>query len=58
MVGLILFLNKPHYALGIYTPSEVLNGQKPNEKFTEIHKEAAIERRAINKLGCELACES
>lgn len=49
---------KPHYALGIYTPSEVLNGQKPNEKFTEIYKEGAIERRAINKLGCELACES
>jgi hypothetical protein len=47
---------KPHYALGIYTPSEVLSGQNPTQKFTEIYKEAAIKRREVNKLGCELAC--
>jgi hypothetical protein len=49
---------KPHYALGIYTPSEVLNGQNPKQKFTEIYKEAAITRREVNKLGCEVASSS
>jgi hypothetical protein len=48
---------KPHYALGIYTPSEVLNGKNPKQKFTEIFKEAAIERRKTNKLGCEEGCK-
>jgi hypothetical protein len=49
---------RKHYALGIYTPSEVLNGENPKQKFTEIFKEAAIERRKTNKLGCEAGCEA
>lgn len=47
---------KPHYALGIYTPSEVLNGKNPNQKFTQIFKEAAKKRREVNKLGCGTIC--
>ena len=49
---------KPHYALGIYTPFEILSGKKPNERFTELYKRAAIERRKMNKQGCKVACES
>lgn len=51
-------LEKPHYALGIYTPSEVFNGQIPKNNFTETFVKAAAERRKINKLGCDLSCES
>ncbi len=48
---------KPHYALGIYTPSEVYNGKNPKQKFTDIYKEAAKERREINRKGCEVSCK-
>ena len=47
---------KPHYALGIYTPSEVFNGQNPKEKFTDVYKESAIERRKVNQSGCDSDC--
>lgn len=47
---------KPHYALGIYSPSEVFNGQNPRHKFPDVYKEAAIERRKVNQLGCDSDC--
>lgn len=48
---------KPHYALGIYTPEEVLNGADPKAPLTEIFRKAAVQRRATNKKAqCELNC--
>ncbi len=49
---------KPHYALGIYTPAEVYNGAVKFEKFGKIYKEGAEERREANRnaTGCDIGC--
>ncbi|MEX1192579.1 MAG: DDE-type integrase/transposase/recombinase [Brumimicrobium sp.] len=48
---------KPHYALGIYTPSQVLNGSNSKQAHKSIYIEAAKERREINKKkGCGMDC--
>jgi len=40
---------KPHYALGIFTPSQVLNGANPKQSNKIIYLEAAKKRREINR---------
>ena len=48
---------KPHYALGIFTPSQVLNGANPKQSNKTIYLEAAKKRREINKKkSCGLNC--
>lgn len=48
---------KPHYALGIYTPAEVLAGADKHEKYNERMKEAGKVRRSFNKnANCSLKC--
>jgi hypothetical protein len=48
---------KPHYALGIYTPSEVLLGQNKLVNFREIFAQAAAQRRQRNRSSsCSLMC--
>lgn len=48
---------KPHYALGIYTPSQTLNGADPKKSHKSIYLEAAKERRVINKRNnCGMNC--
>lgn len=48
---------KPHYALGIYTPSQTLNGADPKKSHKSIYLEAAKERRAFNKKSnCGMNC--
>jgi transposase InsO family protein len=42
-------IEKPHYALGIHTPGEVLNGSNKHQKFSERMKQAAQDRRKFNK---------
>lgn len=50
-------LEKPHYALGIYTPAEILNGADKYQKFEQRKKQAAIDRRAFNQnANCVLKC--
>ena len=41
--------HKPHYALGIYTPAQVLKGSDKHQRFSERMKNAALERREANK---------
>ena len=49
---------KPHHALGIYTPFEVLNGEQKNQSFKESTIAAAQKRRAFNKNGnCKAKCK-
>jgi putative transposase len=49
---------KPHYALGIYSPSEVLNGADLSISHRASFLEAAIKRREINKnFNCPLKCD-
>lgn len=48
---------KPHYALGIYTPHEILNGNDKHESFSERMRLAAQNRREINRNGsCKVKC--
>jgi transposase InsO family protein len=48
---------KPHYALGIYTPFEVLNGADKHACFAEIYTQAAQKRREANRnTKCEQEC--
>jgi len=48
---------KPHYALGIYTPFEILNGSDKQESFKERMVAAAQNRREINKnSNCKVKC--
>jgi len=48
---------KPHHALGIYTPFEILNGSHKIESFTERMKLAAQKRREINRnANCKTKC--
>ncbi|TSJ41856.1 DDE-type integrase/transposase/recombinase [Fluviicola chungangensis] len=48
---------KPHYASGIYTPCDILNGNDKHESFSERMKSAAQMRREINKnAGCNAKC--
>lgn len=49
--------HKPHHALGIYTPFEVLNGKQKKESFKERMIAAARERRLVNKnASCNVKC--
>lgn len=46
---------KPHYALGIYTPFEIVSGSDKNESFNVRMKLATQNRREINKnAGCKV----
>ncbi|ASS47990.1 MAG: hypothetical protein A3D31_01135 [Candidatus Fluviicola riflensis] len=48
---------KPHHALGIYTPAEILNGSNKHEKYDGRMNQAGIERRAFNKnANCTAKC--
>jgi hypothetical protein len=48
---------KPHYALGIYTPFEIVSGSDKHEIYTDRMKLAAQNRREINKNGsCTVKC--
>ncbi|HEY1038167.1 MAG TPA: DDE-type integrase/transposase/recombinase [Bacteroidia bacterium] len=48
---------KPHYALGIYTPYEILNGHDKCESFSERMKLAAQNRREFNRnASCKVKC--
>lgn len=48
---------KPHYALGIHTPHEVLNGADKKQNFSQRMKDAARKRRAFNKnVRCNKKC--
>jgi putative transposase len=48
---------KPHHALGIYTPHEILKGNDKQESFTQRMKLAAQKRREINKnASCKAKC--
>lgn len=50
-------LEKPHYALGIYTPNEVLQGADKKQNFSQRMTEAAEKRRNFNKnVGCNKEC--
>lgn len=50
-------IEKPHYALGIYTPDEVLNGADKHEKFSDRRISAAQKRREFNKnVKCTKEC--
>lgn len=48
---------KPHYALGIYTPAEVLNGAEVKTSHRNIYVEAAGKRREFNRnANCNKKC--
>ena len=48
---------KPHYALGIHTPYEVMKGADKLQLFSERMKQAAKKRREFNKnVGCNKEC--
>ena len=48
---------KPHYALGIYTPFEIVNGSNKTETFSERTRIAAKKRREFNKnVACQSKC--
>jgi hypothetical protein len=48
---------KPHYALGIYTPHEILTGNDKGQSFSERKKLAAQNRREINRNAhCKTRC--
>lgn len=49
---------RPHYALGIYTPSEVLNGAYLSISHKNTYAEAARKRREINRnSNCKQKCQ-
>lgn len=49
---------KPHYGLGIYTPSEVLNGADVSVSHKKTYTQAAVERRNFNKnVNCSMKCQ-
>ena len=49
---------KPHHALGIYTPFEVLNGEQKNQSFKERMIDTAQKRRELNKkANCKAKCK-
>ena len=49
---------RPHYALGVYTPSEVLNGAELKTTHRNTYLEAAKKRREINKnANCKQKCK-
>jgi len=48
---------KPHYALGIYAPFEIISGKYKNESFLERMNTATRNRREINKnVSCKVKC--
>lgn len=48
---------RPHYALGIYTPEEVKNGADVKISHRNTYAEAARKRREINKnTNCNRKC--
>jgi len=50
--------HKPHYALEIYTPSEVLNGADVKISHRTIYAEAAKKRRELNRNNnCSQKCQ-
>jgi hypothetical protein len=50
-------IEKPHYALGIHTPNEVLNGSDKHQNFPERKKQVAQDRRKFNKnVNCSKGC--